>query len=112
MKKTAILILIATTSMMAMAQEKEVVKGKQRIEVKGNCGTCKKTIEKAAFAVKGVRSVEWTAESQEIALYINPKKTTTLEVEKAIAKSGYDTKHIKAQDEDYNNLSSCCKYER
>lgn len=108
MKKLIIATVVFTLSFTVQAQES----GKNTIEVKGLCGMCEKRIEKAAMAVKGVRSIEWSAEKQSMDLYINPKKTTTLEVEKAIAKAGHDTANVKATKEDYDNLHSCCKYDR
>ena len=35
-----------------------------------------------------------------------------LVLEKAIAKAGHDAGKIKAEDEVYNNLHGCCKYDR
>ena len=40
------------------------------------------------------------------------EKTTLLNVEKAVAKVGHDTKTVKATDKDYAGLHSCCLYER
>lgn len=108
MKKLIIVAIAFIASVATYAQEN----GKLKIEVKGNCEMCKKRIEKAAFSVKGVRSVDWSADKQEIALYINSKKTNSKEVEKAIAKAGHDTKHVKAENVAYDNLHSCCQYER
>ncbi|TDS52732.1 heavy-metal-associated domain-containing protein [Myroides indicus] len=108
MKKVFLTFIIAFLFSTVQAQEK----GKQTISVKGNCEMCKKRIEKAALDVKGVRSAEWSAEKQAIDLYINPKKTNTKEVEKAIAKAGHDTEHITAEDEAYQSLHSCCQYSR
>ena len=34
------------------------------------------------------------------------------DVKKAIAKVGHDTEGVKATKEDYDNLHSCCQYER
>ena len=33
-------------------------------------------------------------------------------IQKAIASVGHDTELYSAKEEDYNNLHSCCKYER
>lgn len=109
-KLIAILGLVLLTCTAVSAQEKE--QAKQIIEVKGVCEMCKKRIEKAALDVKGVRSADWSIADQQITVYLNPKKTTGQEVQEAIAKAGHDTKAVKATDEAYNNLHSCCKYER
>ncbi|MDR0229343.1 MAG: heavy-metal-associated domain-containing protein [Flavobacteriaceae bacterium] len=108
MKKLIIATFALALSLTSNAQEK----GKNTIEVKGNCEMCKKRIEKAALTVKGVRSIDWSADKQSMDLFINTKKTSVLEVEKAIAKAGHDTANVKATKEDYDNLHSCCQYER
>lgn len=100
--------LFATVAL--FAQEKE--QPKQIITVKGQCEMCKKRIEKAALDVKGVRSVDWSVADQQLTVYLNPKKTTGKEVQEAIAKAGHDTAEIKASEEAYNGLHSCCKYQR
>lgn len=102
--------LVCLFSVAVNAQEKP--KSKAIIEVNGKCGMCKKRIEKAALGVKGVRSATWSSESKELELYLNPKKATALEVEKAIANIGHDTEHVKATDEAYEGLHACCKYDR
>jgi hypothetical protein len=45
-------------------------------------------------------------------LTINEEKTSLAEIKKAVAKVGHDTEEVKATKEDYDNLHSCCKYER
>ncbi|MGG5575872.1 heavy-metal-associated domain-containing protein [Myroides sp. C15-4] len=109
-KLVATLTLVLLTSAAVSAQEKE--QPKQVIAVKGQCEMCKKRIEKAALDVKGVRSVDWSIADQQLTVYLNPKKTTGKEVQNAIAKAGHDTAAVKATDEAYNGLHSCCKYER
>ncbi len=92
------------------AQDKP--KSYQKIDVKGNCEMCKKRIEKAALSVKGVRSASWSTDEKKLDIYLNPKKTNLDAVEKAVAKTGHDTQNIKAEDNNYKNLHSCCQYER
>ncbi len=82
------------------------------IEVNGNCETCKKRIEKAAFGVSGVKMADWDVATHQLSLIINEEKTSVLEIKKAIAKVGHDTDEVRAEDSVYENLHSCCKYER
>lgn len=84
----------------------------EKFKVKGNCGMCEKRIEKAANAVEGVQSADWTKESKMIEVKFDDAKTSTDNIEKAIAKVGHDTPHHKAKDEVYDKLPGCCKYER
>ena len=45
-------------------------------------------------------------------LIIDETKCSVEDVQKAIAKVGHDAGKIKAEDEVYNNLHGCCKYDR
>jgi copper chaperone CopZ len=85
---------------------------KYTFEVNGNCEQCKKRIEKAAFSVSGVKMALWNIETHEMTVIINEEKCSLLDVKKAIAKIGHDTKEVKATDEVYEKLHTCCKYER
>jgi mercuric ion binding protein len=73
---------------------------------------CKNKIETAAKSINGVSSALWEAASQNLTVVYN-KSTTEIEtIHKAIANVGYDTDKLKAEDEVYNKLHSCCKYDR
>ncbi|WP_262326642.1 efflux RND transporter periplasmic adaptor subunit [Carboxylicivirga litoralis] len=79
--------------------------------VGGNCGMCKERIETAALSVKGVMDADWDKETKQIHVnYSSP--ATEDDIQKAIAKVGHDTDKYKADDAVYNELHSCCKYER
>jgi len=110
--KNLIMILMLTFRITTVAQEKKNKNAKYDIEVNGNCDQCKKRIEKAAFSVSGVKSASWDVESHNLHIVLNEEKATILQVQKAIAKAGHDTKQLKATDEDYNNLHHCCLYKR
>jgi hypothetical protein len=47
-----------------------------------------------------------------LAVILNEEKSSPKDLNLAIAKAGHDTKDAKATDADYENLHSCCKYER
>ena len=101
-----------TIALSVNAQEKKSKNAKYDVEVNGNCEQCKKRIEKAAFSVAGVKSAVWNIDDHMLHVILNEEKTSITEVQKAIAKVGHDTSEVKATDEDYNNLHSCCLYER
>lgn len=84
----------------------------EKFKVGGKCGMCKARIEKAANSVDGVTSAEWDKESQMIEVSFDEAKTKILKVHEAIAEVGHDTELIRADDETYANLPSCCDYER
>lgn len=110
--KKIVLILVMMISFVGLAQEKKSKNKKVEFKVNGNCEMCEKRIEKAAFSVKGVKSADWHVDHHDIHLIIDERKCSVEDVKKAIAKAGHDTEDFKATDEDYNNLHSCCKYER
>ena len=104
------LLLMVTIS--AKAQEQKNKNAKYTIEVNGNCELCKKRIEKAAFSVSGVKYAIWNVDTHQLNLILNEEKTTLLDVKKAVARAGHDTDVVKATEEAYSNLHSCCQYER
>ena len=84
----------------------------ETVKVYGNCGMCKTRIEKAANAVDGVEKAEWDKEKKELTVTYNPEITNIETIEKEVAAVGHDTDNVKATDEVYNDLHSCCKYDR
>ncbi len=81
------------------------------IQVLGNCGMCKKTIETAA-ASAGTISADWNADTHQLTVTFDPSKTSVDAIEKAVALSGYDNAGYKAPDSAYNGLHACCQYDR
>lgn len=115
MKKLIVFLMVAFVGLTTEAQEKQVKKNKNAkydIEVNGNCGMCKKRIEKAAYSVKGVKSAQWHQDHQDVHIILDENRTTIEEVHKAIANVGHDTEKIKADDETYEKLHHCCMYDR
>ncbi len=84
---------------------------KQTVKVWGECGMCKKTIEKAAKQA-GATAANWNVDSKILAVSFDAKQTNVEAIEKSIAAAGYDTKNFTASDDAYNKLHSCCHYER
>ena len=79
--------------------------------VRGNCGMCKNTIEKAANGVEGVASANWDVNKKKIDVSFDSKKTNIMAIHKAIAASGYDTEKVAGNEEAYDGLPGCCKYD-
>jgi len=84
----------------------------EKFKVGGKCGMCEARIEKAALSVNGVSAAEWDKETKMIELTFDEDKTDILKVHEAIAEVGHDTELVKADDETYASLPSCCDYER
>jgi len=79
--------------------------------VRGNCGMCKETIEKAANSVEGVGMATWDKTQKKIDVKFDESKTDAMAIHKAIAASGYDTEQVTADEEVYSKLPECCQYD-
>ncbi len=113
MKNIVLIIMVSFLGFSVNAQDvKKNKNAKYDIEVNGNCEQCQKRIQKAAFSVSGVKSANWNIETHQLSLILNEEKVTLLDVKKALAKAGHDTDEVKATAEVYENLHSCCKYDR
>lgn len=118
-KNIIIALVVTFVGFSAQAQDTSKTKlvkqnknAKYVTEVNGNCEQCQKRIQKAAYAVDGVKSAIWNIETHQLSLILNEEKCSVLDVKKAIAKVGHDTDAVKSTNEDYEKLHSCCLYER
>ena len=90
---------------------KEIAMTDLSFGVRGNCGMCKSTIEKAANSVEGVTSANWDVDKKKIDVSFDDTKTDAMTIHKAIAASGYDTEKVVGSEEAYKNLPGCCQYD-
>jgi len=107
--KTAMYICIAlllNIMVLSAAEHKDTFK------VYGNCGMCKKTIEKAVKEIQGIKEVHWSKKTKMIDITYDDVITNLETIKKAIAKVGYDMDDVRANDENYDQLHKCCQYER
>ena len=86
-------------------------KAANQFYVRGNCGSCKARIEKAA-ADAGADTADWNADTQTITLNFNPAETSAEIILKRIADAGHDNEKFTAQDNIYKKLPACCLYDR
>lgn len=105
--KNIIVIIIAFATMSSVNAQSKI--DTISFQVTGVCGMCKSRIEDAGL-IKGVKSIEWNKEKQEVTVVYNTKKTNQKTIEKAIASKGHDTENCTATDEDYQKLPGCCLY--
>jgi periplasmic mercuric ion binding protein len=112
MKNTILILLISFLGFTVNAQEVKNKNAKYTFEVNGNCEQCQKRIQKAALTVKGVKSASWNVDTHQLSLILNEQKCSVFDVKKVVANVGHDTDDIKTTKEIYDNLHSCCKYER
>jgi hypothetical protein len=83
----------------------------ETLQVAGECGMCKKKIEKAAKDA-GATYALWNKDTKILTVKYNSATTNTAKIEQKIAEVGYDTPGFKATDEAYNKLDECCQYDR
>jgi periplasmic mercuric ion binding protein len=81
------------------------------IKVYGNCGMCKKRIEKAV-KLNGVSYGSWNSETKELVLLYDENFVSKDMIEHAVADAGHDTEHLSADNKVYSKLPACCLYER
>lgn len=125
MKKS--ILALAVIAMVGLTSCNETKKGKETASVensedlqgtttasfgvRGNCGMCKATIEKAANGVKGVAKADWDVDHKVIKVSYDESKTDVQTIKKAIAASGYDTEGLEGSESAYKNLPGCCQYD-
>lgn len=81
----------------------------EKLDVSGNCGSCKKRIEKAAY-IKGVKRAEWDKETKVLTVTYKPSKTSDKKILKAVAEYGHDSEGFTANEDAYAKLPECCRY--
>lgn len=80
-------------------------------KVHGACGMCKDRIEEAAVT-EGVSFAEWSQDEQMLTLHYDADLVDLEDIHQRIADVGHDTEEVRADDEVYESLPACCKYER
>jgi len=99
--------LFGTNTILSAAPPK-----KASFTVAGNCGMCKKRIEKASSGLEGVVEAVWSTETKKIVVKYNADKVSVSDIKKKIAAVGHDTDEFKASNEVYDKLPGCCLYDR
>ncbi|MBR9758321.1 MAG: heavy-metal-associated domain-containing protein [Algicola sp.] len=93
------------------ATQSDIAMASAAFGVRGNCGMCKRTIEKAANGVEGVASANWDVAKKKIDVSFDDTKTDVAAIHNAIAASGYDTEQVAGNLDAYEDLPECCKYD-
>jgi copper chaperone CopZ len=111
--KTISKIMIVLVVMLSSTITKAQINNAKTDNVKvfGNCGMCKKNIEKAGN-VDNVAQVNWDKETKMAVVNYDSKKTSLDEILKRIAASGYDSDAFQASEASYKKLHQCCQYDR
>lgn len=104
-------VVETTVTEVSSEVSKEIALAEMSFGVRGNCGMCKTTIEKAANSVEGVTEANWDVDKKKVEVSFDETKTDVMSIHKAIAASGYDTEKVAGDLEAYKNLPGCCKYD-
>lgn len=80
-------------------------------KVWGNCDMCKETIENS-LKVDGIQKADWNSDTKLMKISYDASKISLDQIEKNIAKVGYDNVKYKGDDAAYSSLHECCQYER
>ena len=107
--KTLLLLLAIIFTGSAMSAQQSSLRS-DTIHVFGNCGTCKKKIEKPFKEAKGIESAAWDRKTKMFVVNYDPAVITMQKIKELIVAQGYDTDDLKANDEAYNKLPNCCRY--
>jgi hypothetical protein len=83
----------------------------ETIKVNGNCGMCKKHIEKSALEA-GATAANWDKKTKFLQISYDPAVTNSAKIQTAVAAAGYDTQDFKSSDSAYYKLEECCQYDR
>lgn len=102
---------LVTTSLFAQLVPQQRDEKTDTFKVYGNCGMCKKRIEKAAKP-EGVTAAVWDVDSKIMTVTYDAAKISNAELQKKIAAVGHDTEKYTAEDSVYAKLPGCCHYER
>ena len=100
-----------SNSVVNTSEVKEVAMATIGFGVRGNCGMCKKTIEKAVNSLEGISKANWDVDAKKIDVSFDDTKTNEMAIHNAIAASGYDTEKVSADLDAYNGLPGCCQYD-
>ncbi len=83
-----------------------------KAKVEGNCGMCKERIETAVKADKNVSSANWSMSKKVLTVSYDASKTDKKSILKSVADVGHDNEMFRASDKVYDELDSCCQYDR
>lgn len=73
------------------------------------CGMCEDNIEKAVYAVEGVKSVDVDLKEKNVKVQFAAAQTNLQTIERAITDAGYDANKKSRDPGAYEKLDACCK---
>lgn len=109
MKNLRYILITVIITLFQVVQAQEITE--TTFTVAGNCGMCKKRIEKAALDA-GAKTIDWNVKTHKATVTYDPDKLSLAKIKQAIAAAGHDTDEFKAADDVYEELHECCLYDR
>jgi hypothetical protein len=91
----------------ASAQKSEIAEATFRIS--GNCGMCKKRIEKA-LSIREVKYAKWDKVTKMARVAYLSAAVSLDSLQHRVALAGHDTGKFRAPDDTYASLPECCLY--
>ena len=73
------------------------------------CGSCGQNIEKAVYAVEGVKAAEFDLKAKTVLVKYVPAQTNLATLERAISYAGYDANKTPRDPAGYETLDACCR---
>ena len=105
MKNLILLLFIIATTLLSAKSKKITIE----LEVSGNCGNCKKRIQKAVD-LKSVGHADWNSDTKKMKLTYRADKIELETIKEAILAIGHDVEGKVASHEIYQALPACCQY--
>ena len=113
MKNLIILILLTLSVNISFSQtaKKETIVVKTSIVCDHcmQCESCGANIYNSTLTIPGVKNIDVSPEANTITVTYKTSKTDPDKIRAAIAASGYDADHVKADPAGYIKLDGCCK---
>jgi len=113
MKNLFVSIILTFTVTISFAQKakKETIVVKTSIACDHcmQCESCGANIYNSTLTIPGVKSIDVSPEANTITVIYKTSKTDPDKIRAAIAASGYDADHVKADPASYVKLDGCCK---
>jgi len=108
---TISLLIVAVNTAFTQTAKKEtmVVKTSIACDHCMQCESCGANIYNSTLTIPGVKSIDVSPEANTITVIYKTSKTDPDKIRAAIAASGYDADHVKADPAGYLKLDGCCK---
>ena len=103
-------LFLFTNNMLAQkTNQKAVIKTTLHCDHCKACETCGELFKKQMLKIKGLKMFELNEEAMTFTVFYNAKKTDLRAIKEGISMLGYDADEVKANEEAYGKLDSCCK---